>query len=233
MEVFAHRGASGICPENTMAAFRKAIEEGAKLIELDVQLTKDGKVVVIHDYTLERTTNGKGLVMDINYERLKTLDAGSWFHSDYQKEYVPKLRELVEILPRDIIVNIEIKSYYKETRDLARSVLEIVEGIEDQVIISSFDHRILMEVRAYSKNIKIGMLYYGNIYNIEKNIESTNIEPYSIHLSAEYLDSKQILDLKNLGYKVYSYTVNNKDLLRSYPMLDGYFTDYPRNYNII
>src|SRR5215475_6599931 len=94
--VIAHRGASGTCPENTLAAFRRAQELGAHMIELDVQLTRDGEVVVMHDWTLARTTDGRGRVASRTLAELRQLDAGSWFDPGYAREPVPTLREVLD-----------------------------------------------------------------------------------------------------------------------------------------
>src|SRR5690625_6609337 len=108
--IIAHRGASGNAPENTLAAFQLAVEEGADGIELDVHLSKDGELVVIHDDTLDRTTNGTGRVQDKDLDELKTYDAGSWFDSKFASERIPLLQEVIDILPDDVFLNVEIKN---------------------------------------------------------------------------------------------------------------------------
>src|SRR5436309_8381837 len=105
----AHRGASGHCPENTRAAFLRAIELGADMVELDCQITRDGAVVVIHDETLVRTTNGRGRVRDHTLKEIKRLDAGSWFRREFAGEEVLTLEEAVAILRGRVQLNLEIK----------------------------------------------------------------------------------------------------------------------------
>jgi glycerophosphoryl diester phosphodiesterase len=108
--IIAHRGDSSLCPENTMAAFRKAVEVGSDGIETDVHLTKDGKVVISHDGYLGRVCNGKGNISDYTYDELKKFDAGSWFSEDFKGERLPLLEELLDLLKdKDMILNIEIK----------------------------------------------------------------------------------------------------------------------------
>ena len=109
MKVFAHRGASGYAPENTIVAIKKAIEMKADGIEIDIQLTKDGKIVVMHDWKVDRTTTGRGYVYELDYDYIKTLDAGQWFSKDFIGETVPTLEEVLDILPKDMMLNIEIK----------------------------------------------------------------------------------------------------------------------------
>ncbi|MDK4490420.1 glycerophosphodiester phosphodiesterase, partial [Fusobacterium necrophorum] len=109
MKVFAHRGASGYAPENTLAAIKKAIEQGADGIEIDIQFTKDCKIVVFHDWKINRTSNGKGYVYDLNFEELRALEIGSWYGDEYRKEKIPTLEEILELIPENMMLNIEIK----------------------------------------------------------------------------------------------------------------------------
>lgn len=108
---FAHRGASAVCPENTMAAFRKGLELGATGIETDVQMTKDGGLVLIHDETLNRTTSGSGYVKDKTLAEILEVDAGSWFSPEFKGEKLPLLEDLLDLLQgRDTVLNIEFKN---------------------------------------------------------------------------------------------------------------------------
>lgn len=107
--VIAHRGFSGQAPENTLASFQKAVELGSDMIELDVRFSKDGQVVVIHDDTIDRTTNGRGKVADYTLKELKQFDAGSWFAPQFSGERIPTLKEVLELVKGKVLVNIEIK----------------------------------------------------------------------------------------------------------------------------
>jgi hypothetical protein len=123
--IIAHRGASAYAPENTLAAFKKAIDLGADGIELDVHLSKDGEVVVIHDRTIDRTSNGKGQVAEMSLKELKALDFGSWFSDEYQKESIPLLREVLELLKDwNGLLNIELKQNGLERYPLAAALGE-------------------------------------------------------------------------------------------------------------
>lgn len=160
----AHRGASAYYPENTMAAFRGALKMEADMMELDVLLSKDQEVVVIHDNTLKRTTNGKGRVADKTFEELQKLDAGSWFKQKFSDERIPHLREVLELAKDSIAVNIEIKTEAVTDRaegGIEEKALQLVRelGMEDQVIFSSFDYRALQHLRQLDPNIPTAVLY--------------------------------------------------------------------------
>ena len=148
-KVFAHRGASGYAPENTLQAFSLAQEQGADGIELDVQLTKDGEVVVIHDETIDRTSTGKGYVRDYTLEELKKFS----FHNHMEKYKgvkIPTLREVLELVkPGKMEVNIELKTGIFWYPDIEEKTMKIVEeaGMEDRVIYSSFNHYSVQKVR--------------------------------------------------------------------------------------
>jgi glycerophosphoryl diester phosphodiesterase len=148
--VTAHRGASGRAPENTLPAFRNAIEAGAKMVEADVQITSDGRIVAFHDDELDRTTNGSGRVADRTYEEISDMDAGSWFDEKFAGTRVPLLEEVIEMIKGKIYLNIEIKSYPRGnvTEDL-ESIIDCVEsaGYGEYTLFSSFDYRLLTELK--------------------------------------------------------------------------------------
>ena len=111
IKVYSHRGDTKNAPENTMSAFRKAIDMSVDGIELDVQMTSDGQVVVVHDFLLGRTCNGSGMIKDMKYARLKRLDFGGWFSQEYEKEKIPLLYEVIELIKsKNTELNIEIKA---------------------------------------------------------------------------------------------------------------------------
>lgn len=142
MMIYAHRGASGAAPENTLAAFHQAVEKGADGIELDVHLSADGKVVVIHDARIDRTSNGTGEVAYMNYSELIKYDmAAKWKGSKWEAQRIPLLDEVVDIaISSGLLLNIELKGG-KASPMLAEETIKIIRerGIEDRVILSSFD----------------------------------------------------------------------------------------------
>jgi glycerophosphoryl diester phosphodiesterase len=162
----AHRGWSGKAPENTMAAFRLALAEPAvEWMELDVQLSRDEVPVVIHDETLQRTTNGKGRVRDWTARELSRLDAGSWFHPDFAGETVPTLEQVLELARGRCRLNIELKTEGTERaygERLARHVTDMLKSmrLERDVVITSFDPRCLRAVRRFAPDIRTGLIAF-------------------------------------------------------------------------
>jgi len=163
----AHRGANTDAPENTMAAFRRAVEVGASGLEFDVQLSKDGSVVVIHDEKLERTTSGSGLVKDYTLQELQHLDAGSWFGEEFAGEKIPTLDQVLDqFSSTNLVYNIELKSGIVLYPGLEEKVIEAVttRNLEDQVVVSSFNHYSLVTCCELNKEIRTGMLYVAGLF---------------------------------------------------------------------
>jgi glycerophosphoryl diester phosphodiesterase len=160
--ISGHRGAAGYAPENTMAAFRKGWDLGADLLELDVQLTRDGHVIVVHDHTLERTTNGKGMVHEHTLAELKELDAGSWYSPSFASERIPTLDELAAWAKGKVRLNIEIKSTPQTIGDLPEQVAAICRnhGIVEETEVISFDHVAIKRVKAMEPNLA-GAINFG------------------------------------------------------------------------
>lgn len=159
----AHRGCSASAPENTLAAFSMAIDHGADMVELDVRLTRDFFLVVHHDQNVRRTTNGKGNIWDLTLEELRRLDAGSWFSPRFRQERIPTLRQVMELLPDHVSMNIEVKSDGDPRKKIALEeacILAVLEKrFEDRTIISSFDHKFLKRIHALYPAISTGALY--------------------------------------------------------------------------
>jgi glycerophosphoryl diester phosphodiesterase len=164
MLVGAHRGSSASAPENTMAAFRLAVDEGAELIELDVRFTRDMHPVIHHDRTLRRTTNGRGRLWQHTLAELQELDAGAWFHPRFAGERIPMLADVLEWLPSRIVLNIELKTD-GDPRPLERRLQSLMSVIDHwrtsrTVILSSFDHHSLRRLHRMSPALHIGVLYH-------------------------------------------------------------------------
>jgi glycerophosphoryl diester phosphodiesterase len=157
----AHRGASAAAPQNTLAAFRKAMELGAEGVELDVHLSADGHVVVIHDFAVDKTTDGTGRVADKTLAELKALDAGSKFSQQFAGERIPTLSEVFETLAGKLLVNVEFKSRGGGSGTLAAAVLEVVRkhGMEKCVLFSSFDPSALRAIKRLAPELPAGLLY--------------------------------------------------------------------------
>jgi glycerophosphoryl diester phosphodiesterase len=159
--VIAHRGASGDAPENTLAAFRRALELGADAVELDVQLSADGEPVVIHDDLLDRTTDGRGLVQDQPLAALRRLDAGRWFHERFAGERIPTLADALALLRR-LRVIVEIKNCPISHPGIAARVAGVIREVgHEDVTVSSFDHPLLLEIRAAAPEIPTAVLFFA------------------------------------------------------------------------
>ncbi len=123
-QVCAHRGDVNVAPENTIAAIRSAVEKGAQQIEFDVDMTEDGRLVIMHDVTVNRTTNGRGKVTELTFDEIRGLDAGSWFDSAFKGAQVPTLREVFEVIPKDIYCNVHLKGGVEVARASAKVIEE-------------------------------------------------------------------------------------------------------------
>lgn len=229
-KIFAHRGLSSQAPENTMAAFEKALNYNINGIEFDVQMTKDRKLVVIHDERLERTTNGSGYVKDYNYKELLALDAGSWFSTVYSGEKIPLLEDVLELLKNyDLLINIELKNSFIEYEGIEEEVIKLVNSakVSERVIISSFNHYSLKRIRELESNINIAVLCQAIMYEPIEYLKSVGAN--ALHTSI-YTVNKKLIDCLNKNkIEVRCYTVNDE---LNYKRLcefgvSGVFTDIP------
>ena len=158
--IIAHRGASALAPENTMAAFQLALDLGADGIELDVMLSKDKEMVVIHDDTVDRTTNGSGRVGDFSYQTLRDLDAGHFFSSVFRGEHLPSLAEVYKQLGGKLLINVELKNYAAPFDRLTEKVIALTQqfNLMDSVLLSSFNPLNLIHARRQLPAIRLGLL---------------------------------------------------------------------------
>jgi len=206
--VIGHRGASYYAPENTIAAFVKAKQLGINWVEFDVMLTACGEVVVIHDHTLERTTNVKGNVSDFTYEELKKLDAGSWFHPQFHQEKIPCLQDVLALLKQQrLSANIEIKAQIGKEDIIVKKVLDFIANENSHILLSSFSLEVMRAIRKVSDKIQIGLLIDTWFPGWEKISDELNC--VSIHLNQKLLDKENIARMKAMGKQVLAYTVND------------------------
>ncbi|WP_026679209.1 glycerophosphodiester phosphodiesterase [Fictibacillus gelatini] len=235
--IIAHRGAAGEAPENTLAAFQLAVEQKCDAIELDVHLTKDGELAVIHDDTVKRTTNGKGRVGDMTVKELKKLDAGLWFGESFQKERIPLLDEVFEVVPDHILINVEIKnvpSFYKGIEKKLYEKLVQYNRIEN-TIVSSFDHQCLTTMKKLENSLKIGLLYQVNLLDHVAYTKLFDFPIYSLHPHRHYIKKENITDAMEKGLAVYPWNVNKEKEMNDFLKLgiSGIITDYPgKLYNL-
>lgn len=180
---YAHRGASFDYPENTMLAFEKAIEQGADGIELDVQFTKDQQIVVCHDDTIDRTSDGSGYVDEMTYGQLLAYDFGEFKGSDFAGERIPLLSQVLELVKEnDILLNIELKNRENKDTGLEKAVCDLVLSyqLQDKVLYSSFDHEMLRRLKEYEPTATIGALYAhtpDNAFEFMKTLKVDAIHP--------------------------------------------------------
>lgn len=157
--VIAHRGLPTVAPENTVAAFRKAVDLGVEMLEVDVQQTKDGRLVVLHDKTVDRTTDGEGELPDFTLAELKALDAGGWFGEAFRGERIPTLEEVVETLDATTLLLLEVKYGSPHQEGIEGRLIEFVRrhGLEGRVLIKSFDPEAIKRVRRLAPGIPVGV----------------------------------------------------------------------------
>lgn len=212
--IFAHRGASGIAPENTMAAFKKAVEAGATWIETDVDVLKDGTPILIHDSSLDRTTNRSGSYYDLTVSDLDDIDAGSWFSPEFAGERIPTLAQLVAFMNETgLNANIEIKSNEAGAQmslQLVDAILKELEALDGpQVIISSFNHVLLKIFKDKAPQYSVGALFVAeNLWDDWKSILELVGADY-IHPDDSTLTRAQVQAFREAGYGVNVWTVNS------------------------
>ncbi|GEO27245.1 glycerophosphoryl diester phosphodiesterase [Alicyclobacillus acidoterrestris] len=210
----AHRGASDRCPENTLPAFRQAFAHGADMVELDVQLTKDGSLVILHDHYLDRTTTGQGLVAEHTQQQIVAYDAGTWFDSQFAGTHVPLLDDVLREFP-EASFNIELKSFpLARSTELVDAVLSCVKAHDamDRVLLSSFDHAALHTARTRSRDIALGALYCGRLWPAFQLAEALRLT--SLHPDVASLDASFIAEARAHGYAVLTWTVQTPDMLQ-------------------
>lgn len=229
---FAHRGSLTEAPENTLSAMKKALEHDTKGIELDVQLTKDNHLIVIHDHHFKRLNKTiSGRINEYTLDEIRDIDVGTQFSSDFKGESLATLEEIIDIVPADVMLNVEIKNIpiiHQGIEDILLDCLKNQQR-EENVIISSFDHEALEKVQARASYYPIGLLFYYRFIRPWEYAKQTGLDIYSIHPNAVYLTEELIHEFHHAGYKVYPYTVNK---LEDYEKVikagaDGVFSNNP------
>ena len=215
--IIAHRGDSANAPENTLAAFRLAFENGADGIELDVMLSADQQLVVIHDDTLDRTSNGHGKVGDLPLASLRELDAGSWFGPKFMGEPIPLLDEVLAELGGKFLINVELKNYKTPKDQLPELVVALVKkhALIDSVLLSSFNARNLPRAKSLAPEIRTGLLTLPGLLGLPmrgflgRRFGADDLHPYYRDVSQKMVQSRH-----QSGQKVNVWTVDAPDDLR-------------------
>ncbi|QKE72879.1 glycerophosphodiester phosphodiesterase [Arthrobacter citreus] len=199
----AHRGASAYCPDNTMYSFKKGLELKADMLELDVQLTKDGEAIVFHDFLLNKKTNGQGFVHEYTLAEIQRLDAGSRFSDEFVGAKIPTFEEVIDWAKDKIWLNIELKQMEHLHEPLAKKIVQLVENyrMEDQVQMMSFNHASLVEVRSYSRKILTNVISASRLVNPVKYLRS--IEAQVLNAPIFQLSPSLVDELHQHGFYVH------------------------------
>ncbi|MBC2582669.1 glycerophosphodiester phosphodiesterase [Clostridium sp. DJ247] len=227
----AHRGFSGMYPENTMLAFKKAVEAGCNGIETDLHMTKDGVIVLCHDEKIDRTTNGTGLIADYTYEELCKFDAGIKFGQQFHGEKIPSIDEFLEyVKDKDILINLELKNNIIIYKELEKKIIDKIYEfqLEEKVILSSFNHYSMVKVKEYDSTIKTGLLYTATLYNVHEYAKSTGADALHPFFPA-IMDRAIVSNIKENGIIINTYTVNEEKYMKKLISLgiNGIITNYP------
>lgn len=230
--IFAHRGASAHAPENTLAAFELALARQADAIELDVKLSADGHVIVIHDATVDRTTNGKGRVKDLSFADLKKLDAGSFFSETFAGEKIPTLDEVFETVGKRTFINVELTNYNTPRDALVETVCMLVKkhNLQKRVLFSSFLGSNLSQARSYLPDVPRGLLALNGLLGVWARSFGFVFGKYdALHPYLKDMTHQQAVRVHRLNRRIHVWTVNEEaDMHRLFNWgVDGIFTDDP------
>lgn len=224
MFLYAHRGASAEAPENTLAAFRRALEAGADGIELDVHLSRDGIPVVIHDETLERTTDGEGTVAACSCDVLRSLDAGFWFDPHFAGEPLPTLDETLRLLAGRLRLNLEVKAVRAGT-----AVAEMLRRYpQADAVVSSFDYGVLSGLRRADPDLPLAVLHdRGNWRLALERAEA--LRACAFHPRADLVSRPLLAACRRRQLPVFAWTVDNPGQARNLARMGvaGIFTNDP------
>lgn len=230
VELFAHRGSSGTHPENTLAAFQEAARLPIHGVELDVHLTKDGEMVVIHDETIDRTSNGSGLVKDMTLQELKSYDYGNWFSKSFKDESIPTLEEVFQVfLQTNHIINIELKSDVYAYKGLEEEVVALIHqySFEERVIISSFNHEAIRKIKKLQPELETAALVMETFVEPLEYIRDMPTDGLHLYLGSVHRDFLEKLIVQNIPVRVFTVNkVNDVEALKHIGV-QAVFTDYP------
>lgn len=230
-KIFAHRGAAGYAPENTLEAFELAVKMGAHGIELDVHISKDGELVVTHDERIERVSNGFGYVKDLTLRELKAL-VFNRTHPEYLHAKIPTLKEVLELIAStDLGINIELKNSLIEYPDLERRVVELAAGIIpiDRIIFSSFNHQSMARMKELDPQLYCGLLYEASLIQPWKYVEKLQMNALHPHYSQVITPGGFCSDVHDVGLQVNTWTVDEEqDIHKTLKEgVDILITNYP------
>jgi len=226
--IIGHRGASGHAPENTLAAFKKAVALGATFIETDLQLSRDARFVAIHDDSVDRTTNGQGKVHDQTLAVLRRLDAGSWFGSEYAGERIPTLEEILEFCKKnDVVFYLELKPSGSWGGEHALIGALRESGEVARVVVISFDPSILASLRKIEPTLMTGVLYDGQLADPLKS--ALDVGARQLVVRGDLVTPTMLAEARKKDLQVVCWTVNHPAHIRLLMAagVDGMMSDYP------
>jgi len=222
--LWAHRGASCSAPENTMTAFAAGVESGADGLELDIHLSRDGVPVVIHDETVERTSDGCGLVAEMTWQQLQQLDAGSWFASEFAGESIPALEEVLDTFGNQLRLNLELKEFHA-----GMAVLDLLSHYPSaDIVVSSFNYDLLHRLRAVNSNLPLAVLFdsgrWSRAVQIAKELSACSFNP-----EANLVSRPMVAACTQAALPVFVWTVDQPSVARSLVRagVSGFFTNDP------
>ncbi|MCS7286080.1 MAG: glycerophosphodiester phosphodiesterase family protein [Anaerolineae bacterium] len=227
--ILGHRGAKGYAPENTFPSFQKALELGVDIIELDVHITKDGRIIVCHDDSLDRTTGLRKLIGESTWDEIRNLDAGKWFGPEFAGAKIPLLEEVLEWARGRIPLVVEIKRGFGEREDIVEKTVEIIKEckMEREVELISFDHRFVRKAKEIAPEIPGGILYVGALIDPVRAARDALAD--ALHPHFAYVDKALIEKAHEAGLAVSAWVVNDPETARLLALwgVDCIGSDYP------
>ncbi len=230
MEIYAHRGSSGTHPENTFAAFKDAARLPIFGVEFDVHMTKDGELVICHDEKVDRTSNAKGFIKDMTLDQLRKYDFGSWFSKEFKGEVIPTLQEVLIIFAKtNHKISIELKSDIFPYPGMLEKVLDFISTmkLDSRVVISSFNHEMLREVKELAPHIETGALFMEVLVDPAQYIRT--IPTDAIHITRHAALRPSTKKVIEEGVPVQVFTVNKVSQMQALKDIGvrAIFTDFP------
>ncbi|MGL1094741.1 glycerophosphoryl diester phosphodiesterase [Vibrio vulnificus] len=230
--IVGHRGVAGSYPENTRVSVQAAIDLGLSWVEIDVQPTKDNVLVVCHDHTIDRCSNGKGRVDAYSLKELQAFDFGGWFDEAFAGEPIMTLESLLNLAAEyDLGLNIEVKVDNHDVAEVALNLKNLLDKsplTADKILLSSFSHDIILQLHQHCPGYKLGVLSERLSQRDQQVLKEVNA--FSCNLNYRWITEKHIRDLKTGGYQIWCYTVNQADKFRYLDKVDAIFSDYPERF---
>jgi len=210
----AHRGASKHAPENTLAAFRLALDLGARALECDARRTRDGAIVTIHDQRVDRTTDGQGPVETLTLAELRRLDAGRWFGPQFAGERIPLLEEVLQLARDRAVVELEIKNDPLPYEGIERQIIDLVDraGMERDVLAMSFDHRCVRTIHALAPRLQTGIIYAARLADAPAAARAAGAD--ALCPDWRYVSQSDVDEAHAAGLRVSVWTVDEEAALR-------------------